>query len=40
MEAAVLSTEAERVGVNKAKVLLLKTKFEQEIKPKKYQKKL
>ena len=33
-EAAVLSIEAESVGVNKAKVLLLKTKLEKEIKPK------
>lgn len=29
-----LSTEAESVGVNKANVLLLKTKLEKEIKPK------
>ena len=34
IEAAVLSIEAESVGVNKAKVLLLKTKLEKEIKPK------
>ena len=32
-EAAVLSTEAESVGVNKANVLLLKIKLEKEIKP-------
>ena len=33
-EAAALSTEAERVGVNKANVLLLKIKLEKEINPK------
>ena len=32
-EAAVLSTEAERVGVKRANVLLLKIKLEKEIKP-------
>ena len=31
-EAAVLSTEADKVGVNKANVLLLKIKLEKEIK--------
>jgi hypothetical protein len=34
IKAAVLSTEAERVGVRKANVLLLKTKLEKEIRPK------